>query len=426
MPGRKPLLSRRFTPDRPLNESRPSRSEPDPRRPDRRDVRVDGCWAHLDLWRHAGNQHCPRRHDRDGRLSLADPIPSSGNRSVAVHALADSGLLRPRCARPMGHRQPAGRAGYHADRVDDLWVRHHPRRSPGSDLDLVVPGHQDRLLASKLPGIHAVRSGGPSDRRWRFAVPAGRALCAADLHHAGPGDPSHDPKPDQCSAGRCQRPTRDHDQFCDRNRRRRRHRSLARHALHLLSGHPLAMDRQTPRHRGAWGPGQPARRVRGRDAARYRRAGDQRDARSQLGAHDLLRLSLRGPRRPTSRTLRRGGTPEPVKIERRLRRGWPWAALALFLVVPLALPEGFYLDLPMFTFMYAAMSVGWDVMGGCAGYVSLGHVGFFGLGSYAAALLLVHLGLPVFVTAPLVGVMASILGAGRSEEHTSELQSLTN
>jgi branched-chain amino acid transport system permease protein len=101
-----------------------------------------------------------------------------------------------------------------------------------------------------------------------------------------------------------------------------------------------------------------------------------------------------------------------VRIERRLRRSWPWAALALFLVIPLAITEGFYLDLLMFTFMYAAMSVGWDIMGGYAGYVSLGHVGFFGLGSYAAALLLVHLGLPVFVTAALVGLMASVLGAG--------------
>ena len=95
-----------------------------------------------------------------------------------------------------------------------------------------------------------------------------------------------------------------------------------------------------------------------------------------------------------------------------LRRGWPWAGLVLLLLVPMVLPEGFYLDLLMFTFMYAAMSVGWDIMGGYAGYVSLGHVGFFGLGSYAAALLLVHLGLPVFITAPLVGLMASLLGAG--------------
>src|SRR5438094_7863597 len=101
-----------------------------------------------------------------------------------------------------------------------------------------------------------------------------------------------------------------------------------------------------------------------------------------------------------------------MRIDERLRRSWPWAALALFLVVPLALPEGFYLDLLMFTFMYAAMSVGWDIMGGYAGYVSLGHVGFFGLGSYAAALLLVHLVFRLLIATKLVGLMASLLGAG--------------
>jgi ABC-type branched-subunit amino acid transport system permease subunit len=58
------------------------------------------------------------------------------------------------------------------------------------------------------------------------------------------------------------------------------------------------------------------------------------------------------------------------------------------------------------------MSVGWDIMGGLAGYVSLGHVGFFGLGSYVAGLLVVHFGIPVFLSAPFVGILAGIVGAG--------------
>src|SRR5439155_11110617 len=109
------------------------------------------------------------------------------------------------------------------------------------------------------------------------------------------------------------------------------------------------------------------------------------------------RVIVRGAGSAASRVIRHRGAAEPVRLERRLgqgwplRGGWPWAGLVLLLLVPLVLPEGFYLDLLMFTFMYAAMSVGWDIMGGYAGYVSLGHVGFFGLGSYAAALLLVHI-----------------------------------
>lgn len=90
----------------------------------------------------------------------------------------------------------------------------------------------------------------------------------------------------------------------------------------------------------------------------------------------------------------------------------PLIALALFALLPIFVREGFYLDLLLFTFMYAAMSVGWDIMGGYAGYVSLGHVGFFGLGSYAAGLLVVHYGIPVFLSAPFVGLFAAVVGAG--------------
>lgn len=94
------------------------------------------------------------------------------------------------------------------------------------------------------------------------------------------------------------------------------------------------------------------------------------------------------------------------------RRIFPIAALALFLVLPIFVRQGFYLDLLLFTFMYAAMSVGWDIMGGYAGYVSLGTVGFFGIGSYIAGLLVVDAGIPVFVSAPFIGILMGILGAG--------------
>ncbi|MBF6606145.1 MAG: branched-chain amino acid ABC transporter permease [Chloroflexi bacterium] len=94
------------------------------------------------------------------------------------------------------------------------------------------------------------------------------------------------------------------------------------------------------------------------------------------------------------------------------RRIVPLIVLALLVALPVFVREGFYLDLLLFTFMYAAMSVGWDIMGGYAGYVSLGHVGFFGIGSYAAGLLVVKFGIPVFVSAPFVGLFAAFIGAG--------------
>ncbi len=98
-----------------------------------------------------------------------------------------------------------------------------------------------------------------------------------------------------------------------------------------------------------------------------------------------------------------------------LRNPWravPPVALVALIALPVFVHEGFYLDLLLFTFMYAAMSVGWDIMGGLAGYVSLGHVGFFGLGSYAAGILAVDFGVPVFLSAPFVGLLCALVGAG--------------
>lgn len=96
----------------------------------------------------------------------------------------------------------------------------------------------------------------------------------------------------------------------------------------------------------------------------------------------------------------------------RIRKVAPLLALVLLVLLPAFVRQGFYLDLLLVTFMYAAMSVGWDIMGGYAGYVSLGHVGFFGLGSYIAGLLVVHYGIPVFLSAPFVGLVAAVVGAG--------------
>lgn len=99
-------------------------------------------------------------------------------------------------------------------------------------------------------------------------------------------------------------------------------------------------------------------------------------------------------------------------IPMRFAKVAPILAMVFFLVLPIFVREGFYLDLLLFAFMYAAMSVGWNIMGGFAGYVSLGHVGFFGLGAYLGGLAVVNWGIPVFVSAPFIGLLTALAGAG--------------
>jgi ABC-type branched-subunit amino acid transport system permease subunit len=101
-----------------------------------------------------------------------------------------------------------------------------------------------------------------------------------------------------------------------------------------------------------------------------------------------------------------------VTARRLLALGWPVLPLVILVALPFNGLGGFYLDLFYFTFTYAAMSVGWNIIGGYTGYISLANLGFFGLGSYIGGLMLTHLGWPVLVTAPLVGLLCAVLAAG--------------
>jgi branched-chain amino acid transport system permease protein len=90
---------------------------------------------------------------------------------------------------------------------------------------------------------------------------------------------------------------------------------------------------------------------------------------------------------------------------------WPVLPLAILIALPFNGLNGFLLDLFYFTFTYAAMSVGWNIIGGYTGYISLANLGFFGLGSYIGGLMLSHPGWPILLTAPLVGLVCSLVAA---------------
>ncbi len=63
--------------------------------------------------------------------------------------------------------------------------------------------------------------------------------------------------------------------------------------------------------------------------------------------------------------------------------------LVLMAFVPL-LHSGYYENLGRSVLMFATLSLGWNIIGGYAGYVSFGNVVFFGLGTYTTAVLWQH------------------------------------
>ncbi len=86
---------------------------------------------------------------------------------------------------------------------------------------------------------------------------------------------------------------------------------------------------------------------------------------------------------------------------------WPSVALALVIAYPLLFSNPFQQRLGALVLLYAIAASAWNIIGGYAGQVSVGHVVFFGCGAYAAMGAYTHFGLPPLVGIPL-GIMFAV------------------
>jgi branched-chain amino acid transport system permease protein len=84
-----------------------------------------------------------------------------------------------------------------------------------------------------------------------------------------------------------------------------------------------------------------------------------------------------------------------------------WAALVIFglaAFTPIVVRNGYFLDSLVLILLWGALSAAWNIAGGYAGQVSIGHASFFGIGAYAAALTTTR-----FNQSPWIGMLAGIL-----------------
>ena len=89
--------------------------------------------------------------------------------------------------------------------------------------------------------------------------------------------------------------------------------------------------------------------------------------------------------------------------------------LALVLLFPLiAVPifdsYAYVLQVGMLILMWTAMASSWNIIGGFAGYISLGHGVFFAIGGYSAGLALAHWGISPLLFLPVAGLAAMAVG----------------
>jgi branched-chain amino acid transport system permease protein len=95
----------------------------------------------------------------------------------------------------------------------------------------------------------------------------------------------------------------------------------------------------------------------------------------------------------------------------------PVRALVFFgalIVVPMFGLQHWVLNLLIFVIMFAVMSSAWNLVGGLAGYPSLGHAAFFGIGAYALGMIFrghtVTTGYEPFFWLPVIGLLGALIG----------------
>src|ERR1700754_1241590 len=86
---------------------------------------------------------------------------------------------------------------------------------------------------------------------------------------------------------------------------------------------------------------------------------------------------------------------------------WLSVGLALVIAYPLLFSTPFEQRLGALVLLYAIAASAWNIVGGYAGQVSVGHVVFFGCGAYASMAAYSHFALPPLVGIP-VGVAAAV------------------
>jgi branched-chain amino acid transport system permease protein len=89
---------------------------------------------------------------------------------------------------------------------------------------------------------------------------------------------------------------------------------------------------------------------------------------------------------------------------RRLRTSAaPWLGMLalIVLVLPLAVPSPFAIDIFIRVLLFAFIGVAWNLMGGYAKQLSLGHAAYFGLGAYTSTILQIR-----FDVSPWIGMLA--------------------
>ncbi|WP_114948283.1 ABC transporter permease subunit [Microvirga calopogonii] len=87
-------------------------------------------------------------------------------------------------------------------------------------------------------------------------------------------------------------------------------------------------------------------------------------------------------------------------------------ALSLLLIVPALVDSPFVVHVFVTICVFAALSTAWNIVGGYAGQLSLGHTVFYGIGGYTTALLIQHFGISPWIGMWAGAALSAVVGIG--------------
>lgn len=78
-----------------------------------------------------------------------------------------------------------------------------------------------------------------------------------------------------------------------------------------------------------------------------------------------------------------------------------WIIAAASIIVPFFLPNKYFQDIAVMTFLWAGLASSWNLYSGYCGRLSIGHAAFLGIGAYTSSLLYLNFGV-----SPWIGMLA--------------------
>ncbi len=91
-------------------------------------------------------------------------------------------------------------------------------------------------------------------------------------------------------------------------------------------------------------------------------------------------------------------------------RGPVWYLILLVALVAPLFTSDYFQHLILLIFFWAYLGTSWNILGGYAGQLSLGHAVFFGVGAYTSSLLFVNLGLTPWIGMLVGGLVSALFG----------------